>query len=338
MICKKCGQEMEDGAKFCRYCGEQAEGEITEVLSQPSPYEQPVVQALMTPQKKNGAAVGILAAIAAVLVVVIIVLLVVVFGKNEKTPLNNIEKILNKKPTNVGEIVEDVAPSFVSKAYLDAIVVIRGNDEYKDSVDEIYEESEKKLEETWEDMYDELEDDLGKNVKFSYTIEDQEELEDEEIEFATKIYQDLGQYKDQLCEIVEILAETTELEDKEVKKLVKIVENLCDDLEGMKIKKGYKMEVEFVAEGKEDDDSEVYNIAVIKANGEWFIDPVLTYVINEEIDADELEELYDEELKDAFESANEYLDEAIEELEEEVKEMDEDVIEELLEMILSGLE
>lgn len=335
MICKKCGQEMEDGAKFCRYCGEPAEGAITEVLYN---YEQPTVQSLMTPQKKNNVAVGIFAAIAAVLVVVIILLAIVVFGKNEKTPLNNIEKMLNKKPTNAGEIVKDIAPNFVSKAYLDAVVVIIGNDEYKDSIDEIYEESEKKLEDAWEELYDGLEEDLGKNVKFSYTIEDQEELEEEEIEFATQIYQDLGQYKDQLCEIVEILAETTELEDKEVKKLVKIVETLCEDLEKMKIKKGYKMEVELVAEGKEDDDSETYNIVVIKGNGEWFIDPVLTYVLNEEIDADELEDFYDDEIKELVDMGDRLLENAIEDLEDEVKEMDEDVIEELLDSILSEME
>ena len=167
--------------------------------------------------KKNGVTVGIFAAI----VVVVVVLVFVVFGKNEETPLKNIEKILNKKPTNAGKIVNDVAPSFISKAYIDAILVIRGNDEYKDSIEEIYEKSEKKLEDSWEELYDELENELGKNVKFSYTIEDKKVLEDEEIQFTTQIYEDISKYMDQICEMVEILAETTELEEKEVKKLVR---------------------------------------------------------------------------------------------------------------------
>ncbi len=352
MNCKKCGHENNGVNKFCVHCGEPLD--VT-------PAQEPVVNQTANTQqtgetsmgsnmsfanagnsvnslKSNKAMLGIFAAVAVLAVIIVISLFSAVFGKNEKTPVDNVEKILNKKPTDVDSIVEDVAPGFVADAYLDTVKVLKKNDTYKELIDDIYEEGEQSLGDYWEDMNDALEDEYGKKVKFSYKVEEKEKIEKDDLETIAELYQELGQYKEELVELIEVAAEATELEEKEVKQLVKIVEKLSDEFEDFKISKGYELELEVVVEGKDDDHDEKVKLAVIKANGEWMIDPVMTYGINFDMDADDIKDFYDENLKDSIDEVADSLDETIEMLEETVEEMDEDVLEAYLEEILSQVE
>lgn len=340
MICKNCGQENNGANKFCIKCGQPVEpvAEATPEATQ-TPADKPNFMSGLSAQAGNKKVVmGAVAAVAVLAVIIVIALFSAVFGKSEKTPLNNIEKIANKKPTDVDAIVEDVAPSFLSEAYLDAVKVIKKNDNYKELVNDIYEESEKTLGDSWEDLNEELEDEYGKKVKFSYTIEDKKKIEKEDLETIAKLYQEAGQFKDELTEVIEVLAEATELEDKEVKELVKIVEKLSKEFEKFKITKGYELEVEVKVEGKEDDHDEKIDVVVVKANGEWMIEPMLTYAINNKMDADDIEDMYDDNIKDMVDEYKDDFDEVIEALEESLKEVDEDILESYLEEILSEVE
>ncbi len=285
----------------------------------------------------NKVAMGIMAAIAIVAVVAVVWLCTSVLGKNEKTPLNNVEKIFNKKVTDIDKIVESTTPKFLSTAYVDFMDVLRGNDTYQDYIDDIYEEGEGALEDAWDDLYDSAEDEFGKNVKFSYKIEDKEAVDKDDLKDVVEVYQEFGQYKEQLVEAVELIGEYTDLEKKEVKEIVKIVENLSDEFEKMKISKAYILEVEVTVEGKDDDDSETYDIVVAKMNGSWTIEPLMTALINMDMDIDEVGDLYDDYLADGLEEFEDNFDDTLEMLEEVLEEMDDDILEMFLDEMLSRM-
>lgn len=348
MICKNCGQENNGENKFCVKCGQPIEAvaeqapvvnQETVVNQEPAGNDMNFTSGMSTQSpNKNKMMMGVIAAVAVVAVILVIVLASALFGKNEKTPIDNIEKIANKKPTDVDSIVEDVAPSFLADAYFDTVKVLKKNDNYKDLINDIYEESEVALGDAWEDVNDDLEDEYGKKVKFSYTVEKKEKIEKDDLETIAELYQELGQYKEELVEAVEILADATELEEKEVKKLVKIVENLSDEFENFKITKGYELKLNVVVEGKDDDNDEDIKLAVIKANGEWMIDPIMSYAINNKMDADDIMDMYEDSIKDYIDEYADELDDALDYLEESLKDVDEDILETYLEEILSSIE
>ena len=98
-----------------------------------------------------------------------------------------------------------------------------------------------------------------------------------------------------VTDCIENLDKCTELSDKEINKLVKIVENLEKKLEKIKVTDGYLMTVDLIAKGKEDDDSEKVDIVVIKVDGDWTIDYLSTYLINDsDYDLDEVDEAVDQ--------------------------------------------
>ncbi len=347
MICKNCGQENSGANKFCIKCGQPVEpvaeqapatNQETVVNQAPAGNNANFLSGMSTQGSNKKMMMGVVAAVAVVAVILVIVLASALFGKNEKTPIDNIEKIANKKPTNVDTIVEDVAPSFVADAYLDTVKVLKKNDTYKELINDIYEESEVTIGDYWEDMNDELEEEYGEKVKFSYTVEKKEKIEKDDLKTIAELYQEAGQFKEELVEAIEILADATELEEKEVKQLVKIVEKLSDEFEKFKVTKGYELKLKVVVEGKDDDKSEKVKIAVIKANGEWMIDPIMTYAINNKMDADDIKDMYDDNIKDYVDEYADDMDDALEALEESLEEVDEDILESYLEEILSEVE
>lgn len=265
-----------------------------------------------------------------VLIVALIALVMMVFRKNEETPLKNIEDILNDKPTNAKSIAEDVAPKFLTDPMFEIVFIIARSDGYKDSLEEAYENSENRLEDTWEELYSSLEEKYGANVEFYYDIEKKIECEDKELELAESVYQDISTIETEVVKIIELLSSKTKLTDKEVDKIVKVIGKLCDEFEDMSITKGYKMDVDVYVEGEEDDKKEEYKVVVVKGNGEWYIDPVLTYAYNEEMSLDEFEEWCDDEIEDKIEESKEDINDHMDLIEKIIKNIDEDVIELLL--------
>ena len=97
-----------------------------------------------------------------------------------------------------------------------------------------------------------------------------EYLDKDELEDIQDNYRDLGSL---LSAAKTAIKENDDLSDKEADKLKKIIGKLSDDLEEVKVTKGYEIDVKIKIKGKEDDDeSELEDIKVIKVNGEWMID------------------------------------------------------------------
>ena len=213
-------------------------------------------------KKKN--IVKIAGAVVVLLLVVILVKACIGGGSYEQ-PFKDMQKLLNKKSTNVDKYVDALAPKFVSKAYKDALKVLKKSD-YKDDIEDMYDDAEDEL----KDTFDEMKDKYGKNVKITYKITDKDKIDKDDLKDIQETYRDLGSM---LSAAKAAIKENDDLSDKEATKLKKIIGDLSDDLEKVKVTKGYELDVKIKIKGKEDDDeTELEDIKVIKVNGEWMID------------------------------------------------------------------
>lgn len=310
MFCSKCGKEISDDVKFCNFCGqptgkdgsEQSSqsnengtdvvGKAKEMAEAASEKAKEAAKAVAENQTINAAGekakamagaasdmakenynklddkkkniIKIAGVVVALLLVVILVKACVGGGSYDK-PFKSMQKLMNKQSKDVDKYVDALTPKFVSKAYKDALKVLKKSD-YKDDIEDMYDDVEDKL----KDTFDNLEDEFGKNVKFTYKITDKDKLDKDDLKDIQEAYQDLGSM---LSAAKASIKESDDLSDKEAEKLKKIVGNLSDDLEKVKVTKGYEIDVKIKIKGKDDDDeTELEDIKVIKVNGEWMID------------------------------------------------------------------
>lgn len=292
MFCQNCGQEIPDDSRFCDYCGQPQQAYDGQGTGEQQGYgNQPVYGT--EPKRNSGKMIGIIACLLAT--VVIIVILRACFGGKPTTPLNNIQKIINKQETDITKIVDATTPGFVSDAYKDMLKVLEGNKEYKKTVKEILKNSGDQIDDLWSYSFDDLEDEYGKNVKISYKVKKKEKLTKDEKKSISEGYAAFADLSSGVTDCIENLDKCTELSDKEINKLVKIVEKLEKKLEKIKVTDGYLMTVDLIAKGKDDDDSEKVDIVVIKVDGDWTIDYLSTYLINDsDYDLDEVDEAVDQ--------------------------------------------
>lgn len=122
----------------------------------------------------------------------------------------------------------------------DAEKLIEVTDEYRlDKFEDSYKGSDKSYDETLEkrleDTMDQLEDELGKDVKISYDITDKDKLSDRDLD-----------------DIKDILKKSY-------------------DAKGVKVTKGYELDIEYTAKGKKDDDDDDGKIVVVKIDGDWYL-------------------------------------------------------------------
>lgn len=177
----------------------------------------------------------------------------------------------------------------------DMLKVLEGNKEYKKTVKEILKNSGDQIDDLWSYSFDDLEDEYGKNVKISYKVKKKEKLTKDEKKSISEGYAAFADLSSGVTDCIENLDKCTELSDKEINKLVKIVEKLEKKLEKIKVTDGYLMTVDLIAKGKDDDDSEKVDIVVIKVDGDWTIDYLSTYLINDsDYDLDEVDEAVDQ--------------------------------------------
>lgn len=307
MFCQNCGQEIPDDSRFCDYCGQPQQvydGQGTGEQQGYGPYGEPPVNYDTQgygnqpvygtePKRNSGKLIGIIVCLLAA--VVIIVILRACFGGKPTTPLNNIQKIINKQETDITKIVDATTPGFVSDAYKDMLKVLKGNKQYKKEMKEILKNSEDQMDDLWANMFDHYEDKYGKNVKISYKVKKKEKLTKDEKKSISEGYAAFADLSSGVTACIENLDKCTELSDKEINKLVKIVEKLEKKLEKIKVTDGYLMTVDVITKGKDDDDSEKVDIVVIKVDGDWTIDYLSTYLINDsDYDLDEVDEAVDQ--------------------------------------------
>lgn len=76
MFCPKCGKEVENGAKFCNWCGSPLSNEAFQPENNAGVQDtQPAAQAAAKPANKKGLLIGVCCAAAAAVVIILVVLL-----------------------------------------------------------------------------------------------------------------------------------------------------------------------------------------------------------------------------------------------------------------------
>ncbi len=297
-FCSKCGAKLEDGTKFCGTCGAVQDGQEAAPAQEAPAAATPVAE--KKPVKVDNKMVGLIAmgVIAIAAIVLICVIGSALFGGGYKKPLKTLKKAINSQSTDVDDIL-DVLPKFVGNAYDDALALVKDID--KDMVKEL----EEGIADGLEEMYDGLEDTYGKKVKVSYEIKDKEKLDKDDCEDIADAYASIVEAVEDTIGID--LTDTKDLEDmvdefedeledmdvssKQIKKAIKLISGLANDLSDIKISKGYILEVEINIEGKDDDSSADLEVCVVKMNGKWCIDILSTYA---EMSGEKAEDIVDD--------------------------------------------
>ena len=214
-FCANCGNQMMDNAVVCPACGAPAEVQETAAPAATNP----VVAAIKKVNPKYLKLGGI--AVAAVAVITIV--LVLIFGSSPKKALNNYLDYTLK--TNVNK-VESLAP----KAYWNfckesGLIDIKDKDEVK-ACNEDYLDGQK----------EELEDEYGAKIKYSYKITKEKDVKNKD-----------------LTEIKEYLKKVYDIPKKDVKDAKEI-------------------DIEIKISGKDDNEEiDMDSIIVVKIGGGWYV-------------------------------------------------------------------
>lgn len=208
---------------------------------------------------------------AGVALVVVLAIVLSMLGNTYKTPVKEIEKLLNK---NSAEKIIDGLPAvlngFGESEAKDIIKILKKSDSYKD------------MEEDMEDYYDEivegLKDEYGKNYKIDLKIEDKEKLEKEDLRSFRNQLRDIADYGEELDDMdsddYEDMADDLGISKSKAKKMVKSLKSFCKDCKSAKVKAGYELSVLMTIDGKDADEplEQEFTVNVYKVDGRWVID------------------------------------------------------------------
>lgn len=231
------------------------------------------------PAKKNMLPIIIGCAAGAVVVLILVIALVVSLGGAYKKPIKTMVGLMNSRSTDMMKYYEVMDNPVEYKYLQDYNALLKGSD-YDDVLDD--------ASETLEDMYDEFEDDYGKNWKVSYKITKAKKLKKHDLEdyedsinnsakseesslewYGVDDYEDADYYDD----YVEYLEDTfdADLGKNGEKKLCDICKSHIDGLEKAKVQDGYRVDLKLTIKGKDDDDTDKHTMTVLKVNGKWYI-------------------------------------------------------------------
>ncbi len=159
------------------------------------------------------------AGIAVIFIIILSLLSALIAGNSYKKPFNRIVRGVNKND------IELILEQFMTEDMLEEV-----KDEIEDETDGDWKEFCEDAEEAMEEMKEYLEDDFGKNVKFSVKFLDKKDAK-----------------------------------KREVKNLEKLYNSIDEDIE---IKKAYKIKLELKVKGKDDDEDMKLNLYSVNIKGE----------------------------------------------------------------------
>ena len=260
-FCGSCGKQIPDDANACPYCGAFQE-----------------FGAMSAPEKKPFPAKKLAIALAALVVVLAVVFAAVklIGGAGWKKPLDRLCDIANDQKVSES-VIKDAArcvAGSVGKKDVDAFIDEAAGVKF-DSDRTILEMLQNEV----DSALDYAEDEYGKNLKFSYEIEDKEKLDEDDLEEYQDVYKRIGslgvdtvKYADDYVDEVEDYTDG-ELKKKDADSLLDHVKAFSRELKDAKVTAGYEVDLALKIEGKDDDDELEYTIAVIKLDGKWVIAP-----------------------------------------------------------------
>lgn len=260
-FCTKCGKELgPDGRCDCEKVQTQA---VTET--------QNAGNATVAPEKSGESGKkGKTGIIAVAAVAVVVVLCVILFGgKGYKTPLKDLEKLINKQNTDVFAYTELMQSPMDSEALESIWKILKKSDDYADVLDE--------LKDGIQDFYEDVE-----GLKISFDITDSEKLSDKDLKNLSKEFKNTYKsgYKDVIEQLEDMdkgdyedLADMLDISTGDAKKLVKKMISYMESYENAEVSKGYEVELRCYGEMDEDEGkTERFTVTVLKVDGKWYIE------------------------------------------------------------------
>lgn len=264
-FCGQCGNSIPDDAYACPYCGAVQGGRPA-----PAKTKKPFGETLKGFVQKNKtlaiAAAGVAAA------VILLVLALAIFGSSYKTPIQDDIKKSNASSLDVEEnfinMYGGLGKSHLKKIYK----IIASSDNF--------EALEDSLKDDYADAREDLQDDYGKNVKFSVKIEDTDPMTNSRLKTLRDAYlKDCGkQLMEEGDRIIDMssddladLADEMGIKKDDLRKLGKELKELGKQLKNTELKKGYDVDTVVTVKGSEDKDSEDTTYVVAKAGSKWIL-------------------------------------------------------------------
>lgn len=215
----------------------------------------------------------LIGAVAAVLVLAIgVPLLVNGLTNTYKTPVNLAISYMNSKNANakIDDIVK-LLNGFCESEAKSLLKTFKKTD--------VYDENKDDLIQALEDGIEDMEDEYGKNFKYSYKVEEKDKLEKEDLK---EFREELKNLRDQLGDLLdetedwdsddwEDLADEMGVSKAQAKNMVADLEKLHKSLKSIKVTNGYELSVVVALNGSELDEPEEEDMEfrVYKVNGRW---------------------------------------------------------------------
>lgn len=267
MFCGNCGNEMSERDVFCGCCGFQMNAVVDSV-----PMKKRVK---FHPLAKWNNHKSIKKAIALVLAATCTIggTQMIQAYTGYRGMLNDICKTVNRRTSDLDTVVDVIAPEFASDEYQDIVDIVREIDTANDELSNV--------EESIEDGYDNLEDNFGRNAKISYKIIEEEKMNKSQLRRVEDTYEDysekhltnfINHINDHSNSDKRDLANRYDLSKKEVDEIIESANEIYEGLENPDITEGYNLALELSVNGSRDDYKEIYDVRVIKMNGDWMID------------------------------------------------------------------
>ena len=209
--------------------------------------------------------------VAVVAVVVVVALLIALFGASYKTPVKDYVKHENaKKYVDGYTMAVDDLNGFTAGEFKAIFKLLKSTDDYEEGLEA--------MQELFEEGIETLKDEYGDNYKFSFKIEDKDELdkkdlkayEDEIQEKGKKINDFVKGTKDEDFDWDEF-SESLGLNKKDAKTIVKKMGKIAEVWKKADITKGFELDVNLITKGKELDEPKETEMKFygVKINGKW---------------------------------------------------------------------
>lgn len=214
-----------------------------------------------------------IAAVAAVVAIVAAILIIGAVTNTYKTPLDLQYKVMNAKDfSHPMEKTLALCNGFCEDELSDFVAIYKKTD--------MYEDMEDRLEEAFEEQIEYYEDEYGKDYKFYYEIDDEDELDSDDLEeveddiknMAKSMKSAIKEMDDYDSDDWEDMADSLGISKSEAKEFAKVIKALYEELKSVKVTEGYELEIVEMVSGEELGDPEEvreYTVYVYKVNGRW---------------------------------------------------------------------
>lgn len=219
-----------------------------------------------------------IAAGAVVAAAILAIILISVLSNTYKTPVNIMEDMANtKKISDMGKYSVQTLNGFAEDEVLKIYKIMMKSEDMQDMMDSQLE--------AMQDEIDDMKDEYGDNYKYTYKIEEKEELEKEDLRefrdsiksYASSLEAMIEQTEDFDNDEWEDMADSLGLTKSQAKDLIKAMKDLQKELKGVKVDKGYELQITVALKGSELDEpeEEEMELRVYKVNGKWISEDAL---------------------------------------------------------------